>query len=157
MNAQLASAEQPAAVAAESARRQIVTFRVGAESYGIGIQSVREIRAWSPATALPEAPDFVRGVINLRGQMVPILDLRARFGQGETEATPTHVVIVVAVGARTVGVLVDAVSDIVSIADQDIKPVPEIGGWTATAYLQGLAAVGEAMVALVGVERLAGR
>ena len=96
-------------------------FRVGAESYGVDIRLVREIRAWSPTTNLPNTPDYVRGVINIRGSIVPILDVRARFGQGQTDASKAHVVIVVAIGARSVGLLVDAVSDIVAVNENEVK------------------------------------
>jgi purine-binding chemotaxis protein CheW len=106
------------------ATMQVVSFKVGDESYGIDIQLVREIRAWSATTQLPNTPQFVRGVINLRGIIVPILDLRARFGQGTTEPGTAHVVIVVAIGSRLAGILVDSVSDIVTLPKGDIKPVP---------------------------------
>jgi purine-binding chemotaxis protein CheW len=97
----------------------------------------------------------VRGVINLRGTIVPILDLRARFGQGGTEPSSAHVVIVVQVGSRTVGILVDAVSDIVTLPKGDIKPVPVLEGSGAGDCLDGLVTVAEQMIALVAVERVA--
>jgi purine-binding chemotaxis protein CheW len=135
--------------------RQVVCFRVGAESYGIDIRLVREIRAWSPTTNLPNTPNFVRGVINIRGAIVPILDVRARFGQGQTDATKAHVVIVVAIGARLVGLLVDAVSDIVAVAESEIKSVPDVSGTAAHECLEGIVTINEQMVALVAAERIA--
>lgn len=134
--------------------RQLVCFTIGDEIYGIDIRAVREIRAWSATTALPNAPDFVRGVINLRGTVLPILDLRARFGRGRTEPTRIHVVIVVAVETRIVGILVDAVSDILAVAAAEIRPVPEIGGAEMLACLDGLIAQDEQMIAIVAAERI---
>ncbi|MFM9844672.1 MAG: chemotaxis protein CheW [Dongiaceae bacterium] len=135
--------------------RQVVCFRVGAESYGVDIRLVREIRAWSPTTNLPNTPDYVRGVINIRGSIVPILDVRARFGQGQTDASKAHVVIVVAIGARLVGLLVDAVSDIVAVSETDVKAVPDVSGASAHECLEGIVTINEQMVALVAAERIA--
>ena len=125
---------------------QVVCFTIGEGNYGIDIRQVREIRAWSATTSLPNTPEFVLGVINLRGTIVPILDLRARFGRGQSEPTKAHVVVIVAIEARMVGMLVDAVSDIVT--------VPEIGGTDAAECLNGLATVNEQLIALVSVERI---
>jgi purine-binding chemotaxis protein CheW len=138
----------------ESGRtRQLVCFTIGDETYGIDIRAVREIRAWSSTTSLPNAPDFVLGVINLRGTVVPILDLRARFGQGQTEPTNAHVVIVTAIEARVVGILVDSVSDILTVAQTEISPVPELGGAETQKCLDGLV-TGEQMIAVVAAERI---
>jgi purine-binding chemotaxis protein CheW len=134
--------------------RQLVCFTIGEETYGIDIRAVREIRAWSATTLLPNAPDFVRGVINLRGTVVPILDLRARFGRGQTEPTKVHVVIVVSIEARVVGILVDTVSDILAVVETDIRPVPEIGGADVQEYLDGLITLGDQMIALVAADRI---
>lgn len=134
--------------------RQIVCFTIGPQSFGIAIGTVREIRAWSAPTALPNAPGFVRGVINLRGTIVPILDLRARFNQGQTEPTKAHVVIVVQVGQRLAGMLVDAVSDIVKVTADEIREVPDIGGAETRECLDGLIAAEGRMIALVSAERI---
>jgi purine-binding chemotaxis protein CheW len=134
--------------------RQLVCFTIGDETYGIDIRAVREIRAWSATTLLPNAPDFVRGVINLRGTVVPILDLRARFGRGQTEPTKVHVVIVVSIESRVVGILVDTVSDILAVAETDIRSVPEIGGADVQEYLDGLITQGDQMIALVAADRI---
>lgn len=133
---------------------QIVCFTIGEQTYGIGIEAVREIRAWSATTSLPNAPDFVRGVVNLRGTIVPILDLRARFGQGQTDPGKAHVVIVIQVGQRLVGLLVDTVSDIARVPSGDVKEVPDIGGGAAKKCLDGLIAVEEQMIALISAERI---
>jgi purine-binding chemotaxis protein CheW len=140
---------------AQDASMQVVSFKVGDEHYGIDIQLVREIRAWQVATQLPNTPPFVRGVINLRGTIVPILDLRARFGQGMTEPGTANVVIVVAVGKRLVGILVDSVSDIVTLQRGEIKPVPSMEGSAAGDCLDGLVTINDQMIALVAVERVA--
>ncbi|MDX1922568.1 MAG: chemotaxis protein CheW [Alphaproteobacteria bacterium] len=136
------------------ANLQFITFRVGKEEYGVDIMAVREIKGWVPATRLPNSPHFVRGVINLRGIMVPIYDLRARFGGGETEITRTHVVIIVKVGERMFGVLVDGVSDILTITEDQIKPAPEMDSTVDSAYLRGLITIKERMVALLVLEKL---
>ncbi len=95
--------------------RQFITFTLDAQEYGVDIMRVREIKGWTETTALPQAPSYVRGVINLRGIIVPILDLRARFGMGTTIPTRMHVVIIVITDTRTTGLLVDAVSDIITV------------------------------------------
>ncbi len=133
---------------------QFIAFKIGKEEYGVDIMAVREIKGWIPATRLPNAPHYVRGVINLRGLMVPIFDLRARFGGGETEITRTHVVIIVKVGERVFGVLVDAVSDILTVTHDQIKPAPEMDRTVDSGYLRGLVTINDRMVALLVLDRL---
>jgi len=134
---------------------QYVTFTVGAEEYGVNILAVREIRGWTPESRLPNLPDYVRGVINLRGIIIPIFDLRARFGGGTTEVTKRHVVVVIQVRERTRGILVDAISDILSIAQDQIKPPPDITtALVDQQYLSGLFTADDRMVTLLDVERL---
>jgi purine-binding chemotaxis protein CheW len=140
----------------QSATAQHITFTVGNEEYGVDIMDVREIKGWTQATRLPNSPGYVRGVINLRGTMVPIFDLRARFGGGETEATGTHVVVIVTVGARVVGILVDAVSDILTIDRNDIQPVPRMDANDNEDFIGGLVTIGGRMVALLELERMFG-
>ncbi len=134
--------------------RQYVTFEIAEEEYGVDIMAVREIRAWTGTTRLPNSADYMRGVINLRGIIVPIYDLRSRFGLGETKATKTHVIIIVAVGVRILGILVDAVSDILSVYEGDVQPVPRMDRTIDSDFLAGLVSVEERMVALLAVERL---
>ncbi len=133
---------------------QFITFRIGKEEYGVDIMAVREIKGWAPATRLPNSPHYVRGVMNLRGLMVPIYDLRARFGGGETEITRTHVIIIVKVGDRVFGVLVDGVSDILTIPEDEIKPAPEMDATVDNAYLRGLVTIKDRMVALLVLDKL---
>ncbi len=140
---------------ANSNEEQYVTFTVGNEEYGVNILSVREIRGWTPESRLPNLPDYVRGVINLRGIIIPIFDLRARFGGGTTEVSKRHVVVVVQVRERTRGILVDAISDILAIAQDQIKSPPVMGaGLIESQYLSGLFTAEDRMVTLLDVARL---
>jgi len=134
--------------------QQFVTFEIAGEEYAVDIMSVREIKAWTGTTRLPNAPEFMRGVMNLRGVIVPIFDLRARFGLGATDATPKHVVIIIALETRIVGILVDAVSDILDITLDEIQPVPKLDRMIDADFLSGLVSVDERMVAMLSVERL---
>ncbi len=133
---------------------QCVAFTIGDRHYCIDIMSVREIRNWTGVTELPNTAEFMRGVINLRGIIVPIIDLRARFGQGLIEPTPSHVVVVVAIGDRLHGLLVDSVSDILTVKRSDIAPIPETAGQSQSPLLGGLITQGEQMLALVALDRL---
>jgi len=135
---------------------QFMTFTLGAEEYGIDIMVVREIKGWTDTTSIPNAPPHVRGVINLRGVVVPIFDLRARFGMGRTEPTKMHVVIIVSSGTRTVGLLVDTVSDIISVKEGEIRPVPDMGMQSDDNFLAGLVTSRERMVTLVSLQGLFG-
>jgi purine-binding chemotaxis protein CheW len=114
----------------------------------VEITTVREIRAWNGATPLPNTRDYVRGVINLRGTIVPIVDLRARFGEGRTSPTKTHVVVVISVGEKWVGVLVDAVSDIVTVGRDEVHAVPE-GSAGDSELLNGIVTHEGRMVGLI--------
>jgi purine-binding chemotaxis protein CheW len=130
---------------------QLIAFSIGEQTYGVEITTVREIRAWGGATPLPNTRDYVRGVINLRGTIVPIFDLRARFGDGRTEATKTHVVVVMSVGEKWVGMLVDAVSDILTVSRDDIHAVPE-GNSLDTELLSGIVTHDGRMVGLIDLQ-----
>ncbi|MGY3039494.1 purine-binding chemotaxis protein CheW [Rhodanobacter sp. TND4EL1] len=133
---------------------QQLTFNLAGEEYGVDILSVREIRGWSRVTRIPQTPAYVLGVLNLRGAIVPIMDLRLRFGlERETYAEST-VVIIVAVAERLFGIVVDAVSDVVDIDPAAVKPVPDMGAIVDTRYLKGLATHVERMVMLLDVEKL---
>jgi purine-binding chemotaxis protein CheW len=127
---------------------QLIAFSIGEQTYGVEITTVREIRAWNGATPLPNTRDYVRGVINLRGTIVPIFDLRARFGDGQTSATKNHVVVVMSVGDKWVGMLVDAVSDILTVSKDDIHRVPE-GNSLDTELLNGIVTHDGRMVGLI--------
>lgn len=133
---------------------QLISFTLGNEEYGVDIMAVREIRAWSETTPLPNTPDVVRGVINMRGAIVPIFDLRARFGMPRTEPTKYNVVIIVSVAQRIVGILVDAVSDIITIDEGEIRPMPALDQVSGIGFMEGLITVGERMVGLIGLDRM---
>jgi len=130
---------------------QLIAFSIGDQSYGVEITTVREIRAWNGATPLPNTREFVRGVINLRGTIVPIFDLRARFGEGQTAPTKNHVVVVMSVGDKWVGLLVDAVSDILTVSRDDIHSVPE-GNMLDTELLSGILTHDGRMVGLIDLD-----
>ncbi len=133
---------------------QFLAFAVGEAEYCVPIMAVREINGWSPATRLPNAPDYMRGVINLRGSIVPIFDLRARFGGGMTVPDKTHVVIILAVGTRNFGLLVDAVSDILSAGAEHIKPAPTESADPAHDFISGLLMIEGRIVAILNVGNL---
>jgi purine-binding chemotaxis protein CheW len=137
--------------------RQFITFTLDAQEYGVDIMRVREIKGWTETTTLPQAPSYVRGVINLRGIIVPILDLRARFGMGTTNPTRMHVVIIVITDTRTTGLLVDAVSDIITVEPNTIRAVPKMDDLPAEdSFLDGLVALDDRMVTLVSLDGLIG-
>ena len=137
---------------------QYLTFQLGREEYGVDILRVQEIRGWERATRIPHAPAYVLGVINLRGAIVPIIELRKRFALESTEFGPTTVVIVVKVagarGERTVGLVVDAVCEVYSVADEDVKPPPEVGSSADAAFVKGLATVENKMLILLDIDCL---
>jgi len=137
--------------------RQFISFTVAGEEYGVDIMAIREIKGWSPATALPEAPPHVRGVIDLRGAIVPIIDDRARFHGGLTEVSPTHVILVVAINDLMVGLLADAVVDIVTVATDGIKPVPDLDQQEQCAFLAGIVSVEGRMVVLLDLDHMLDR
>ena len=133
---------------------QVVTFTLGEEVYGLDIMLVREFRVWSDTKDLPNSPDFMMGVINLRGVIVPVFDLRKRFARGQTEPSKNHVVIVVVVDRRVVGLLVDAVSDIITFPKSEIRPIPNVAYKQESDFLTGLATVNDQMVTLFDPARL---
>jgi len=134
--------------------RQFVSFVIGEQHYCVDIMAVREIKAWTGTTALPNSPAHIRGVINLRGAIVPVIDLRKRFGQELTEPTPAHVVVIVAVGDVQNGLLVDGVSDIVTVNKKDIAPIPNMEGEDKNPYFQGLITGQEKLVAVISLDHL---
>ncbi len=143
------------ALSLNGTEEQYVTFTVGDEEYGVNILAVREIRGWTPESRLPNLPDYVRGVVNLRGIIIPIFDLRARFGGGSTAVTKRHVVVVMQVGERVRGILVDAISDILAVGQDAIKPPPDVdSGLVDAAYLSGLYTAEDRMVTLLNVDKL---
>jgi len=149
-------AEIDHAVGFNSDSDQFLTFTIQGEEYGIEILRVQEIKGFSRIRPIPNAPSYVKGVMNLRGTVVPIVDLRARFGMSEAEYNQFTVIIVVSVGSRVVGLLVDAVSDVLNINRQQIEETPEMGSDTETGFFRGMGKVGEKLVLLLNVDRLVG-
>lgn len=139
---------------ATEVRRQFITFITGGQEFGANIMAIREIRGWTETTPLPHAPDFVRGVINLRGVVLPVVDLKARLGRGLTEANQKHVIIVVKSGERTLGLLVDAVSDILTVTASEIQPTPDLARDTQSTFVEGIAVLDQRMVTLLSMEKL---
>jgi purine-binding chemotaxis protein CheW len=133
---------------------ELISFAIGEDQYGVDIMAVREIKGWSEITHLPKQPDYVRGVLNLRGVMVPIIDLRCRFGQGLTEATSMHIVIIVQVEDRQVGLLADRVLDIVAFESAQVQPVPRVARTARVDFLSGLLTVENGMIALIDLPHL---
>jgi purine-binding chemotaxis protein CheW len=133
---------------------ELMAFRIGAQEFCVVIGSVREIRGWTPATALPHSPAFVRGVINLRGAVLPIVDLAARLGLPAIEANSRNVVIVVQIGRQIVGLLVDAVSEILTVADEAIQPTPDVASEMAKTFVRGVLAMQGRMISLIALDDL---
>jgi len=138
---------------------QYLTFELAGEAYGVEILKVQEIRGWEPIRKLPDTPDFVKGALNLRGSIVPIIDLRERFHMQAVEYTPTTVVIVMCiqtpnVGSTVMGVIADAVSDVLDIDLADIKETPHLGSKINTRYMRGMYVRNSGMVMLLDVDKL---
>ncbi len=142
-----------------SGTRQVLTFSLGGETYGVDILRVKEIRGWSPVTRIPRSPETLLGVLNLRGLIVPILDLRVRFALESAEFTPMTVIIVLSLrtetGQRECGIVVDNVNDVVDIATDTIRPAPAMGGANTSAFIEGIATHDEQMLILLNAENLA--
>ena len=146
--------------AAEAESAQVLTFVLGEETYGVDILRVQEIRGWTAVTKIPNSPPHVLGVLNLRGSIVPIVDLRKRFNLAQAEYTAVTVIIVLTVrseaGRRDFGVVVDGVSDVVDVEAAAVKPTPDLGSRAATDHIRGLVAIAERMVVLLDIDRLIG-
>jgi len=138
----------------EQFNQEFLTFTLGDENYGLEIMKVKEIRGYEPVTKIANAPDYVKGVLNLRGDIVPIIDLRLKFNVGEATYNEFTIVIMLNVAERIVGIVVDAVSDVVQLQPDDVRPPPEFGVAFDSAYLYGLAQVGDHMVILLNIEAL---
>jgi len=137
---------------AAGAPREFIAFRVGVQEFCIDIMSVREIRGWTPATALPHAPSYVRGVINLRGSVLPVVDLAERLGFPPTDASARQVIIVVQVGAQIIGLLVDAVSDILTLTTETIQPTPEVASASVKFFVLGMLAIDGRMIGVIELD-----
>lgn len=137
---------------------EVLTFVVEGQHYGVDILRVQEIRCWESVTRVPNTPDHIRGVLNLRGAIVPIIDLRIRLGLTQVEYEPTTVIVVLQVhsehGSRTMGIVVDAVSDVCSVKSSDVQETPDFGVNVDTRYMRGITCVSDPMVIILDADRL---
>ncbi|HMV16729.1 MAG TPA: chemotaxis protein CheW [Zoogloea sp.] len=134
--------------------QELLTFTLGAEEYAIDILKVQEIRGYDTVTSIANAPAFIKGVINLRGTIVPIVDLRIKFSVGKVEYTPFTVVIILNLNGRVVGIVVDAVSDVIALKPEQMRPAPDFAASVDTAYIMGLGALGDRMLIVMDIEKL---
>lgn len=133
---------------------EFLSFRLGAEEYGIEILKVQEIRSWEQPTSIANAPHFIKGVINLRGIIVPIVDMRIKFNLGDANYDAFTVVIILNVAGRIVGMVVDSVSDVITLSAEQIRPSPNFSSSFDTQYITGLGAIDQRMLILVDIEKL---
>ena len=148
-----AAARQQAAIAAGQAN-EFLTFTLGDEEYGVEILKVQEIRSYEEPTTIANAPPFIKGVVNLRGVIVPIVDMRIKFGLGSSEYNQFTVVIILNVAQRVVGMVVDSVSDVIQLSGEQIREAPQFGASLDTEYITGLGTVDERMLILMDIEKL---
>lgn len=156
---QAAINEAPQPILSPQAKREgvpmeVLAFTVGKEEYGINIQHVQELRGYEAVTTVPDAPAFVKGFINLRGTIVPIVDMRIKFHLGEPTYDQFTVVIVVNVGKHTIGMVVDSVSDVCALKPEQIRPMPDMGAALATDFLMGLGLVDRCTLILIDIDKL---
>jgi purine-binding chemotaxis protein CheW len=134
--------------------RELLTFTLGKEEYGIDILKVQEIRGYDAVTTIANTPDFIKGVINLRGIIVPIVDMRIKFRLGKVEYDQFTVVIILNIAQRVVGIVVDGVSDVIALTADQLKPAPEFNSGLDTQYILGLGTVDERMIIVMDIEKL---
>jgi purine-binding chemotaxis protein CheW len=133
---------------------EFLAFTLGQEEYGIDIQKVQELRGYDTVTRIANAPDFIKGVVNLRGVIVPIIDMRIKFNLGTPVYDQFTVVIILNIAGRTMGMVVDSVSDVITLSAEQVKPAPEMGAALDTDYLIGLGTLDDRMLILVDIDRL---
>jgi purine-binding chemotaxis protein CheW len=138
----------------ETIAQEFLTFTLGPEEYAIDILKVQEIRGYDTVTTIAHAPPFIKGVINLRGVIVPIVDLRLKFAVGEATYTPFTVTIILNLGSRVVGIVVDSVSDVITLQSSQIRPAPEFAATVGTRYIRGLGALAERMLIVLDIETM---
>ena len=134
--------------------QQYLTFDLAEEHYGVDILKVQEIKGYTAVTKIPNTPEYLKGVLNLRGTIVPIVDLRLKFGMGTTDPTPFTVIVVVNVCDRVMGFLVDAVSDVLEFASKDIQPPPELGSKVDITFVSGIGNCNDRLVTLLDIDRV---
>lgn len=131
---------------------ELIAFRIGAQEFCVDVMSIREIRGWTAATPLPQSPTFVCGVINLRGTVLPIVDLAARLGFPPAEPTARHAIIVTQIGDQVVGLLVEGVSDIFTVADDNIQPTPDVASETARRLVRGIIPLDSRLISVIAID-----
>jgi len=136
--------------------RELITFEVEGQLFGIDVMAIREIRAWTPTTRLPRVPHYVAGVVNLRGTVLPVVDLAARLGWRATVPTPRHAIIVTQIDGQARGLIVDSVSDIVAVPADGLQPPPTTSVDSIVPFLEGLVAIEERMVMVLNLDALNG-
>jgi purine-binding chemotaxis protein CheW len=144
--------DQPTGLAVEGS--QYLTFILGEEHYGVDILRVQEIKGYTTVTRIPNTPPYIKGVLNLRGAIVPIVDLRAKFSMDAVEPTMFTVIVVVVVRGRIMGIIVDAVSDVLDIANKDIQPPPEFGSTVDVSFVKGIGKCGERLVTILDIDHV---
>ncbi len=145
---------QDGKASADGAGREFLAFKLGKEEYGIDILKVQEIRGYETVTRVASAPEFVKGVINLRGTIVPIVDMRIKFKLGEPTYDQFTVVIILNILGRVVGIVVDSVSDVITLSQEQVKTAPDMGGGLNSNYLIGLGTLDERMLILIDIDKL---
>jgi len=139
---------------AREATREVLVFVLGREEYGVDILKVQEIRGYEKVTPIPAAPAYLKGVVNLRGIIVPVIDLRVKFGMPDPRYDAFTVVVILRLARRVIGVVVDGVSDVMALRAQDVKPAPQLGSVVESSFIEGLGTGGDRMVLLLDIEKL---
>jgi len=142
------------AAASEIAGHEYLAFKLGTEEYGIDILKVQEIRGYEAVTRIANAPEFIKGVINLRGIIIPVVDMRIKFNLGSPVYDQFTVVIILNIAGRIVGMVVDSVSDVTTLTAEQVKPAPEMGTAFSSDYMIGLGTIDERMLILVNIDKL---
>jgi purine-binding chemotaxis protein CheW len=142
------------ATAAREATREVLVFVLGREEYGVDILKVQEIRGYEKVTPIPSAPEYLKGVMNLRGVIAPVIDMRVKFRMPEVRYDTFTVVVILRIAGRVIGLVVDAVSDVVHFAESDVRPAPQLGSLVDGSFIAGLATQGDRMVLLLDIEKL---
>jgi purine-binding chemotaxis protein CheW len=137
---------------ASAANNELIAFRLGEQEFCVDIMSVRDIRGWTPTTPLPHSSAYVKGVINLRGAVLPVVDLAARLGFPSAEPSARHVIIITQVGNQTIGLLVDAVSDILTVNSTSIQATPDVASELARSFMKGVIAMEGRMISLIALD-----
>ena len=145
---------KPPEAAAPAVPDEFLTFTLGQEEYGVDILKVQEIRGYDTVTRIPEAPDFIKGVINLRGTIVPVVDMRLKFHLASAEYNEFTVMIILNVARRVVGMVVDGVSDVMQLSAEQIRPAPEFGSSVNTRFITGIGTLEQRMLILIDIEKL---